>query len=751
VLDPDGILRDLNAPQRDAVIATTGPVLVLAGAGSGKTRVIARRIAYLLGVTGVHPRNVLAVTFTNKAAEEMARRVETLLGPVGLRAPLIATFHSTCVRILRVHARHLGYPPHFVIYDEDDRLAVVKECLRETDTDERLTTAQSLVHRISHAKNQMIGVEELERLARGPREEAIATVYRRYQARLVESGAVDFDDLLLLTVRLFEQVPEVLAWYRGLWRYVLVDEYQDTNRAQYRMVRLLTQEHRNICVVGDPDQSVYRWRGADLRNILDFERDYPGTLVIRLEQNYRSTRRILEAASAVIAHNLARKDKSLWTENPDGEPAAIYRAWDEHDEANFVAQTVYRLAGEGTAYGDVAVFYRTNAQSRVLEDALRRASIPYLIVGSVRFYERKEIKDALCYLRLIVNPDDDVAFRRAVATPSRGIGRASLLRLEEMRVPPRPRFPGAPGVAGAPGVPGAPTVAGVPGAPGAPGVPGASSLLGRCAALPADITGKPRRALEDFARLIAGLSDKRGSMPVPVFIEEVLDASGYRAALEAERTSEAQGRLENLDELVAAAEDYQAAHEDPSLEGFLDAVALVSDVDEFDPAAGGVTLMTLHSAKGLEFSVVFMTGMEEGVFPHLRSMDSPEELEEERRLCYVGMTRAKQRLLLSFAQQRRLHGLGLGQPSRFLLEIPAEQTTLLNGRRGEPAPPPEPSPVGFPEDLPFRVGARVRHARWGEGMLVGIEQEGQDIIVTVRFASVGRKRLSLAYAQLEEM
>jgi DNA helicase II / ATP-dependent DNA helicase PcrA len=763
VLDPESLLRDLNAPQREAVIATTGPVLVLAGAGSGKTRVIARRIAYLLGVTGVHPRNVLAVTFTNKAADEMARRVETLLGPVGLRPPLIATFHSTCVRILRVHARHLGYPPHFVIYDEDDRLAVVKECMRETNTDDRLTTAQSLVQRISHAKNQMIGVEELERLARGPREEAIATVYRRYQVRLVESGAVDFDDLLLLTVRLFEQVPEVLAWYRGLWRHVLVDEYQDTNRTQYRMVRLLTQEHRNICVVGDPDQSVYRWRGADLRNILDFERDYPGTLVVRLEQNYRSTRRILEAASAVIAHNLARKDKSLWTENPEGEPAAIYRAWDEHEEANFVAQTVYRLAGEGIAYRDVAVFYRINAQSRVLEDALRRASIPYLIVGSVRFYERKEIKDALCYLRLIVNPDDDVAFRRAVATPSRGIGRATLLRLEETRVagarhlagapgvPGTPGVPGAPRSSGAPAVPGAPGIPGAPGGAGAPGVPGASSLLGRCGALPADITGKPRRALEDFARLIAGLSDKRGSMPVPAFIEEVLDASGYRAALEAERTSEAQGRLENLDELVAAAEDYQVGDEDPSLEGFLDAVALVSDVDEFDPAAGGVTLMTLHSAKGLEFPVVFMTGMEEGVFPHLRSMDSPEELEEERRLCYVGMTRAKQRLLLSFARQRRLHGLGLGEPSRFLLEIPAEQTTLLNGRRGQPASHPEPSPLGLPEDLPLRVGARVRHGRWGEGMLVGIEQERGDIIVTVRFASVGRKRLSLAYAHLEEM
>jgi DNA helicase II / ATP-dependent DNA helicase PcrA len=715
LLDPAGILRDLNAPQREAVTTTNGPVLVLAGAGSGKTRVIAHRIAYLLGVASVHPRNVLAVTFTNKAAEEMARRVETLLGPVGMRPPLIATFHSACVRMLRIHARHLGYPPHFVIYDEDDRLTLVRECMRETNTEERLATAQSLVHRISHLKNQMVGVEELEDLARGPREEAIAAVYRRYQARLGESGAVDFDDLLLLTVRLFEQVPDVLAWYRGLWRYVLVDEYQDTNRAQYRMVRLLTEEHRNICVVGDPDQSVYRWRGADLNNILDFERDYPGARVIRLEQNYRSTKRILKAASAVIAHNLGRKEKALWTDNSEGEPVAVLRAWDEHEEANFVAQTVYGLRSQGIPYGDVAVFYRTNAQSRVLEDALRRASIPYLIVGSVRFYERKEIKDALSYLRLIVNPDDDVAFRRAVATPSRGVGRATLLRLEEVRDPSAP------------------------------------SLLRRCARLPTDITGKPRRALEEFARRIAGLADKRETMPVPAFIEEVLQVSGYRAALEEERTPEAEGRLENLDELIAAAEDYQLGPDDPSLPGFLDTVALVSDIDEFDPAAGGVTLMTLHSAKGLEFSVVFMTGMEEGVFPHLRSMDSPEELEEERRLCYVGMTRAKQRLLLSFAQHRRLHGLGLGQPSRFLLEMPPEQTTLLNGRQGDPASPVEPPAAGLPDDLPYRVGARVRHGRWGEGMLVGIEREGDDIIVTVRFASVGRKRLSLAYAQLEEV
>jgi ATP-dependent DNA helicase UvrD/PcrA len=697
------------------VSAADGPVLVLAGAGSGKTRVIAHRIAYLLAVRGVHPRHILAVTFTNKAAEEMGRRVEALLGPTGVRAPLIATFHSACVRILREHAGHIGYPRHFVIYDEDDRLAVVRECMRELQMDERGTTPASLVHRISHAKNQMVPVDEALPRARGPRDEQLATVYRRYQERLRAAGAVDFDDLLLLTVQLFERVPEALAAYRRLWQYVLVDEYQDTNRAQYRIIRALTGEHRNLCVVGDPDQSVYRFRGADLRNILDFERDHPGARVVRLEQNYRSTKRILAVASAVIANNVVRRDKGLWTENAEGEPPAIYRAWDEHEEANFVAQTVRRLRDEGREWGQVAVFYRTNAQSRVLEDALRRGGVPYVIVGSVRFYERKEIKDALAYLRLALNPGDDLAFRRAVGAPARGIGRTSLVRLEE--------------VAAREG----------------------RSLLAQCAALPPDLGGKPRRGLEDFAALLARLAAGRRALSVPAFVDEVLTASGYREALRQERSAEAEGRLENLEELIAAAEDYQGARADASVEGFLDAVTLVSDVDELPTEARGVTLMTLHSAKGLEFPVVFLTGMEEGIFPHARSMSDVDEIEEERRLCYVGLTRAKERLYLSYALHRRLHGYGLGEPSRFLVEMPAEQVALVNASRGDALAEPGPAPAELPEDLPFRVGAHVRHARWGEGLLVGIEREGPDIIVTVGFASVGRKRLSLQYAHLEEL
>jgi DNA helicase-2/ATP-dependent DNA helicase PcrA len=733
VLDPEVLLARLNPPQRDAVTHGDGPLLVLAGAGSGKTRVIAHRIAHLIGVRGIDDRHVLAVTFTNKAAGEMARRVESLLQPVGLRAPLVATFHSACVRILRQHVHHLGYKPHFTIYDEDDRLALVKECIRERGVDERNLTASAIVHRISSAKNRMISVDEMAKSARGPNEAEAAIIYKRYQERLAATGAVDFDDLLLLVVRLFQEAPSVLDWYRGLWQHVLVDEYQDTNRVQYRMIRLLTSSHRNICVVGDPDQSIYKFRGADLGNILDFERDYPGTRVIRLEENYRSTQRILALAAGVIAHNRLRKEKTLWTSNAEGDAIRVYRAWDEHEEANWVAQSILGARGEGTAFSDIAVFYRTNAQSRVLEDALRRAGIPYLIVGSVRFYERKEIKDVLAYLRLIVNPDDDVAFRRAIGAPTRGIGKTSLNRLDEVAV--RERRP----------------------------------LLDLAATPPVDIGGKQRRGLEDFAALLARLRTERAGAQLPAFIDLVLDTTGYRASLEQERSPEAQARLENLEELIAAAEDHERTQSDPSLESFLDGVALVSDVDELPEEARGVTMMTLHSAKGLEFPRVFLTGLEEGVFPHMRSLDNPEEIEEERRLCYVGVTRAKEKLGLSWALHRRLHGYGVGEPSRFLREMPEEHLTMVNARRAEPTfqesrpsygsvareSYPGPSGPSLPmpgeDDLPMKVGAKVRHARFGEGLVVGVEREGDDIMVTVRFASVGRKRLSLQYAHLEEL
>ncbi len=714
----DHLLDDLNPPQRDAVLAGDGPLLVLAGAGSGKTRVIAHRIAHLLGVRGVHPRNVLAVTFTNKAAGEMARRVDALLAPAGIRAPLIATFHSACVRILRAHGEAIGLPRHFTIYDEDDRAALVKECMKEGELAERTFTPSAAAHRISYLKNQMVSVQDALRDARGPWEQKAALVYSRYEKRIREAGVVDFDDLLLLVVKLLRESPETLAWYRGLWKHVLVDEYQDTNRAQYRIIRLLTDEHRNIWVVGDGDQSIYKFRGADVNNILDFEHDYPGTRVVKLEQNYRSTQRVLAVASAVIANNQARKERTLWTANPQGEPAAVYRGWDEHEEANFVAQTILKTRADGVGWDGIAVFYRTNAQSRVLEDALRRARIPYVIVGGVRFYERKEIKDTLAWLRLSINPADDVAFRRAVQAPPRGVGATTLARLDEVALD--HNLP----------------------------------LLTLAAMPPPDVRGKARSGLEDFAATVGRLASQRGALSPPAFIDLVLQASGCRKALEQDRSPEAEGRLENLEELIAAAEDFAHAEGEATVEAFLDSVALMSDVDELKEAEARVTLMTLHSAKGLEFPVVFLSGLEEGVFPHARSMNDPEEIEEERRLCYVGLTRARERLYLSYAVHRRIHGYGVGEPSRFLREMPEAHLTLLNASRPEPRfaearviPRYEPEE----EAWPIKVGTRVRHARFGEGLVVGVERDGGDIIVTVGFASVGRKRLSFEYAHLEEL
>ena len=714
----DHLLDDLNPPQREAVLAGDGPLLVLAGAGSGKTRVIAHRIAHLIGVRGVHPRHVLAVTFTNKAAGEMARRVDLLLAPTGLRSPLIATFHSACVRILRAHGEAIGLPRHFTIYDEDDRVALVKECMKQGELADRTFTPSSAAHRISYLKNQMTGVQDALRDARGPWEQKAALVYSRYEKRLRETGAVDFDDLLLLVVKLFRESSETLAWYRGLWKHVLVDEYQDTNRAQYRIIRLLTDEHRNIWVVGDGDQSIYKFRGADVHNILDFERDYPGTRVVKLEQNYRSTKSILSVADAVIANNQQRKERTLWTENPAGEPAAVYRGWDEHEEANFVAQTILKTRAGGVGWDGIAVFYRTNAQSRVLEDALRRARIPYVIVGGVRFYERKEIKDTLAWLRLAINPADDVAFRRAVQALPRGVGATSLARLDEFALDE------------------------------------SKPLLALAASPPPDIRGKARTGLEDFATTVRRLASQRGELSTPAFIDLVLQASGYRKALEQDRSPEAEGRIENLEELIAASEDFLVSGGETTVEAFLDSVALMSDVDELKDAEARVTLMTLHSAKGLEFPVVFLTGLEEGVFPHARSMNDPEEIEEERRLCYVGLTRARERLYLSYAVHRRIHGYGVGEPSRFLLEMPEGHLALLNASRPEPqfaearvVPRYEPEE----ESWPIKVGARVRHARFGEGLVVGVERDGADIIVTVGFASVGRKRLSLQYAHLEEL
>ncbi|HLE44520.1 MAG TPA: UvrD-helicase domain-containing protein, partial [Methylomirabilota bacterium] len=715
---PELILAGLNPAQQEAVVHTEGPLLVLAGAGSGKTRVIAHRIAYLIA-RGVDPRRIVAVTFTNKAAEEMAQRVETLLAGWGVRAPLVATFHAACVRILRAEIHHLGYPRHFLIYDEDDRLSLIRELCREVGLDERAWPPQAAVSRISRAKNQLQDADDVAAAARTPRERELARLFTRYEARLRAAGALDFDDLLVLAVRLWERHPEVLAYYRNLWHYVLVDEYQDTNAAQYRLLRLLTGGHGNLCVVGDPDQSIYRFRGADLRNILDFERDFPDCRVVRLEQNYRSTGQILEIASAVIAHNQARKDKALWTENERGEPARLFRAWDEVEEAAWVARTVAGLRAEGVGLDQVAVFYRTNAQSRVLEDAFRAVGLPYHIVGSVRFYERKEVKDTLSYLRLAINPQDDLAFTRAIGVPPRGIGKQTLARLAELGERERLSLLAA----------------------------GAGPAAGT-------IGGKAGRTLRDFAALRERLAALLGeARPLAERVSALIDAAGLREVLRQERTAEAESRLENLDELCVAAGEFEAREGRGDAAAFLDSVALLSDVDELAEARAAVTLMTLHSAKGLEFPVVFVTGLEEGVFPHARALEDAEGIEEERRLAYVGLTRAKRRLFLSYAGQRRLGAFGgMREPSRFLLEIPQAALVPVGGAPRPAAPRVEAVLAAeHDEDYPLRVGARVRHAKWGEGLVVGIQKDGDDFVVAVNFAAVGRKRLALQYAHLEEI
>jgi ATP-dependent DNA helicase UvrD/PcrA len=716
---PAELLAGLNPAQREAVVHTEGPLLVLAGAGSGKTRVIAHRIARLIA-GGEDPRRILAVTFTNKAAGEMAHRVEALLAGSGVRSPLVATFHSACVRILRAEIHHLGYSRSFLIYDEDDRLSLVRELCREQGVDERIWTPQGVVSRISRAKNQLESAESVGASARTPRERELARVYARYEARLRSAGALDFDDLLLVPIRLFEAHPEVRTYYRERLRHVLVDEYQDTNAAQYRLLRLLVGDGGNLAVVGDPDQSIYGFRGADLRNILDFERDFPDCRVVRLEQNYRSTGRILQIAGAVIAHNQSRKDKALWTENPPGEPARLFRAWDEVEEAAWVARTAAGLVRDGLSLDAIAVFYRTNAQSRVLEDAFRTAGLAYHLVGSVRFYARKEIKDALAYLRLVVNPNDDLSFGRAIAVPPRGIGKTTLGRLAE--------------AAGAAGV----------------------SLLAASGGAAAELGAKAARSLQDFAALrerLVGLAAE--PRPLAERVSAIVDAAGLRAALVRESTIEAEGRLENLDELTVAAAEFEARTGTGDLAGFLDSVALIADVDELTEPRAAVTLMTLHSAKGLEFPAVFLTGLEEGVFPHGRALEDPDGIEEERRLAYVGFTRAKERLFLSYAAQRRLGAFaGAREPSRFLTEMPADALAPVGSTPRRPVAPSRAEAMLAREadtDWPLNVGARVRHANWGEGLVVSVQQDGQNFVVTVNFASVGKKRLALQYAQLEQL
>jgi DNA helicase-2/ATP-dependent DNA helicase PcrA len=718
--DLDTLLGGLTDPQREAVTHDEGPLLILAGAGSGKTRVLTHRIAYLVRTDRVRPAEILAITFTNKAALEMRERVELLVGG-RVRAMWVMTFHSACARMLRADAHRLGYNRQFTIYDQADSRRLVKRCLDELDIDPKRFPPAAVQSQISDAKNKLRSAEDYRQLVGSFFEQTVADVYEVYERESHRSNAMDFDDLLVRAVNVLELFPEVRERYQQAFRHVLVDEYQDTNHAQYRWLQLLVgqgtgddpdQGHRNLAVVGDDDQAIYSFRGADVRNILDFTDDFVDAKVIRLEQNYRSTQTILDVANAVISHNRGRMGKTLFTELGEGDPIKLRELDDEHAEARFVAGEVQRLVDEGVSREEIAVFYRTNAQSRVLEDTLVRAEIAYQVIGGTKFYERAEIKDAVAYLNVLVNPADAGAFTRIVNSPRRGIGQTSLSRVVAFA-----------------------------------NTTGASVL--DAAAQPDNVPGLGAAAVKAFGRFMEtlnGLRELAGSgARVSEVLEEVLARTGYLEALEAERTIEAQGRIENLQELVEVAREYDVAAEQPSVEEFLQQIALVTDQDSLSDDEGLVTLMTLHNAKGLEFPIVFMIGCEEGVFPHSRALDEGG-LEEERRLCYVGITRAQRDLYVTWARSRNVFGSrSYALPSRFVDEIPAELTDreeqrLGAGRRASLTT--WASAQGDTSSAPeFRLGDDVAHAAFGEGVVTGIEPGG---IVVVRFAGDGSERKLMA-------
>src|SRR2546429_1594019 len=680
VASPETYLADLNDAQREAVLATEGPLLVVAGAGSGKTRVLTYRVAHLINAVGVKPNEILAITFTNKAAAEMRERLEHLLGR-SARGLWVLTFHAACGRILRREAQRLGYRSNFTIYDQADQVRLVKQCVEELERDPKRFTPRGIHNQISQAKNRLISPDEYASRVQSFYDQTVADVYQLYQRRLFASNAVDFDDLLMLTVDVLERFPDAREKWQKAFRYILVDEYQDTNHAQYRLLQLLAQPDMNVCAVGDPDQSIFAFRGADINNILDFERDFPGTRTIALEQNYRSTNSILDAANAVISNNRERKPKELWSELGDGDPVRVIEVEDEHAEARFVAAGIVALVEEGYSGDEIAVFYRTNAQSRVLEDVLVRQDIAYQVIGGPRFYERAEIKDAIAYLQAIDNPYDAVSLQRIANKPRRGIGDSSLARLQTWA-----------------------------------DAQGRSLWEATEFAEEAGVGAAPLRAVQQFRTLMQSLQSGALELPVSELVERTLERSGYLEGLEAERTIEAQGRLENLQELVGVAREYQENAEEPSLSHFLQEISLYSDQDAMRGEESLVTLMTLHNAKGLEFRAVFMIGMEEGIFPHSRSIEE-QGVEEERRLCYVGMTRAKERLVLTHAVARSLYGLrDFKLPSRFLDELPAEG---VERERLTPTSWASTAPAVAPrEDVPaLSTGDSVRHGTLGEGVV----------------------------------
>jgi ATP-dependent DNA helicase UvrD/PcrA len=717
------LLDSLNDKQREAVLATDGPLLILAGAGSGKTRVIVTRVAHLLHAGKARPEEIFAVTFTNKAASEMKSRVAALLGgdPIGA---WISTFHSLGLRILRVEAERLGYGRGFVIYDDDDQLALLKDLLREEGVDDKAFPPRRVLSVISHAKNQMVTPEGFQASGISSGSRTIARLYERYAFRLRAANAMDFDDLIVLPLQLLETHEEVSRRWSGRCRYLLVDEYQDTNHSQYRLIRALARTHGNVCCVGDEDQSIYRFRGADIQNILSFERDFPGTRIIKLEQNYRSSKVILEAASAVVSHNASRIGKTLWTENDSGELLDLFCAGDDLEEAHFVAETIARMDRPPE---DFAILYRTNAQSRLFEESLVRRGMPYLIVGGIRFYERKEVKDLIAYLRLLVNPADEVSWKRIVNVPPREIGKGTAATVEE--------------VAATEGL-----------------SPGAAARIVLERSL---LTSRGERALRGFLDLLEDLRLEMAEQEPGDFLTHLIQRIGYGDFLERDNPQDAESRLENVEELVAAVGEYSDGFE--GIQQFLERTALLSEV-ESTRGAGGISLMTLHCAKGLEFPVVFLVGMEENLFPHAHSREEPDDVEEERRLCYVGMTRAKERLILSRAVSRRLFGRSqFNEPSQFLEEVPPHLLRDLSRRAVAILPYQnleatrhyalDPEAAGeFREREgpgPYKLGKRVHHPEYGIGTIIAVEGAGESLKLTVSFSVYGSKKFLPRYSQLE--
>ncbi|MFJ7830847.1 DNA helicase PcrA [Peribacillus sp. NPDC097264] len=742
------LLTGLNEQQQKAVKATDGPLLIMAGAGSGKTRVLTHRIAYLMVEKEIAPWNILAITFTNKAAREMKERIRAILG--GASEDIwISTFHSMCVRILRRDIDRMGFNRNFSILDTTDQQSVVKQILKDRNLDPKKYDYRAILGSISSAKNELVGPEEYQKTASDFFTKITADVYTEYQKRLRKNSALDFDDLIMMTIQLFQIVPEVLEYYQRKFQYIHVDEYQDTNRAQYMLVKLLASRFRNLCVVGDSDQSIYRWRGADIANILSFEKDYPNATMIFLEQNYRSTKKILEAANKVIDNNQNRKPKNLWTENVAGNKLSYFRADNEQGEAQFVAGKINELTLKGERkYSDIAILYRTNAQSRVMEEVLLKSNINYAIVGGTKFYDRKEIKDLLAYLRLIANPDDDISLRRVINVPKRGIGATSMDKVADYANQYDISIYKA---------------------------LESIEMIG--------ISGKATKAAREFHTLITNYTNQQEFLSVTELVEEVIEKTGYREMLRAEKTIESQSRLENIDEFLSVTKAFESNSEDKSLVGFLTDLALVADIDKLDEnpedANDAVTLMTLHSAKGLEYPVVFLLGLEEGVFPHSRSLMDEEEMEEERRLAYVGITRAENELFLSNAQMRTLYGrTNMNPVSRFISEIPAE---LLEDLKPKPAPKSKqtsfsssartgstaptharktpsfgravssPSATGG-EEIGWAVGDKASHKKWGVGTVVSVKGEGEGKELDIAFPSpTGIKRLLAKFAPIEKV